>query len=292
MTNNCNSLHPSIQEFSQQVLWTLRITNSCIALLNIIGNSFLIYALKRTGQITNMSLQLIVLMSASDCINGIADLSFTNIILWNGNNSLCYLSVVARLINHLVLGFSFTTVLLIAIDRFLHMRYFQRYQIIVTKRRGRILCLLLFALEIIVAFIHSMPFLKHGKRIGNLVYASCATLITISVIILYYKTVRTINCRVLSMHNPVMQSTMSHSKALMNVALSISICTVFFLTPYIIAGIILEVGRRNHATSSKEIAIFIWFSYIALHTNGVCSCFIFIVQNTPVKRLLKGMIMH
>ena len=290
MTDNFNLFIPSVHNIPNQVLWGLRIANSFIALLNIFGNSFLIYALKRTGQITNMSLQLIVLMSASDCISGITALSLTNMLLWKEYNSINYLKIVTQFIHHAFLGFSFTTVLFIAIDRFLHIKYLQRYPAIVTKRRGRILCLLLFVFEILVSFLYSTPFLKHGTTIGNLMYISCGTLIIISVIILYYKTLRKINCRVLTMHSPLVQNTIIHSKALMNVALSISICMVLFLTPYIIADVLLEVGRHNHATISKELAIFIWFSYVASLANGVCSCMIFIAQNTRIKRLLKGMI--
>ena len=290
MTDNCTLLFPSVRTFSQQVLWALRITNSCIALFNIFGNSFLIYALKKTGQITNMSLQLIVLMSASDCINGIVGLSLTNIILWKEYNSLCYLRVLTRFLSHVFLGFSFTTAQLIAIDRFLHIKYLQRYPIIVTKRRGRILLLALFILHILLAFVSTMPFLKDYKIIGTMVYIFGATLIIISVISIYYKTLRTINSRTLSKRNPIMRSTISYSKALMNVAFGISICMVLCLAPYIIAGIILEVSRRYQTNISKETAILIWFFYVATYANGVCSFLIFIAQNRPVKRLLKEIV--
>ena len=287
MTDNCYSLFPSIHNFSQQELWALRITNSCIALFNIFGNSFLIYALKKTGQITNMSLQLIVLMSVSDCIGGIAALSLTNILLWKTFNSLCYLRSLTQFINHVFIGYSFTAVLLIAIDRFLHIKYLERYPIIMTKRRGRIALLLLFILHILVAFFSSAQFLKDYTTIGSMTYLSGATLTIIAVIVLYYKTIRKINCRILSIRN-----TVSHTKALMNVALSISICMVLFLAPYIIAGIILEVNKRSNTNISKQMAVLIWFFYIASLTNGVCSCIIFIVQNRQIKRLIKEIIYH
>ena len=292
MTDNCDSHFPPIYNFSQQVLWALRITNSCIALLNIIGNSFLIYALKKTGQITNMSLELIVLMSASDCISGMTALFLGNIILTKTFHSLCYLRALAQFISHLFPGFSFTTVLLIAIDRFLQIKHPQRYPIVVTKRRGRILLLGLFILHIPLAFVSTMPLLKDYATIGTMVYICLATSIIISVIFIYYKIIKTIKCRILSMHNCVMRSTMSHSKALMNVALRISISTVFFLTIYIIAGIILEVNRRYLTNISKEMAILIWFFYITIYANGVCSFLIFIAQSRPVKRLLKEIVFH
>ena len=292
MTNNCNSLFPSISNFSPQVLSGLKITNSCIALLNIFGNSCLIYALKRTGQITNMSLQLIVLMSASDCINGVVGLSLTNIILWKERKSLCYLRVATQFMNNVFLSFSFTTVLLIAIDRFLQIKYLQRYSMIATKRKGCILLLFVILCNIAVAFVASMPFLEHHKQIGKPIYLSGATLIIIAVIILYYKTFKTINRRVLSMHDPDMQNTMNHSKKIMKAALSICMCMVLTLSPYIIVGILSEISKHYHGKVSRELVILKCFTYLASLANGVCSCIIFIVQNRSVKRLLKGMIVQ
>ena len=280
----------STHNLSVQVIWPLRITNSCIALFNIFGNSFLIYALKKTGQITNMSLQLIVLMSVSDCINGIIGLSLTNIILWKEHNPLCNIRVATQFTHNLFLSFSFTTVLLIAIDRFLHIKYQQRYPIIATKRRGTILLLFVIFCEALVAFVSSMPFLDHGGKIGQLVYITGATSIIISVAILYYKTFKIINRRVLSMNTPVMKNTFTHNKRIMNAALSISMCMIFTLTPYIIVGILSEISMRSQGKVSKELLTFKWFTYLVSLANGVCSCIIFIAQSRPVKRLLKDMI--
>ena len=290
--DNCSSFIPSIHNFSQQELWALRITNSCLALPNIFGNSFLIYALKRTGQLSSMSLQLIVLMSASDCISGITALTLTNVLLWKEHDSLCYLKVVTQFIHHVSIGYSFTTVLLIAADRFLHIKYLQRYPIIVTRRKGLGLCLLIFILQILAAFVSSMPFLKDYVKISKLVYISGATLIIVSVIVLYYKTVKIISGRVSSMHNPTMQSTMTRIKAATNSAWSISLCMVLTLTPYIICSSIVDVKISRDAGNSRQMTVFKWFTYLGSHTNGVCSCIIFIAQNRPVRRLLQGMIVH
>ena len=292
MTANCTSFIPSIYNLSQQVLWALRITNSFIALLNIFGNSFLIYALKRTGQLTSTSLKLIVLMSASDCINGTVAFSLTNILLWKEYDSICYLKVVTQFIHLLFVAVSFGTILLIAIDRYFHMKYLERYPIIVTKRRGRFLCLLLLVFHILLTSASSMPLMKNYVKIGKLVYISCATLNMIAIIFFYYKTFKLINLRVLSMHNPAMQNSMTHSKKIMNLALSISICTVFTSTPYIIGSIILDIGSTYQGYSVVELAIFKWFVYLLSLANGVCSCVIFISQNSPIKQLLRGITGH
>ena len=292
MAENCTSSIPSVRNFSQQVLWSLRITNSTISLLNIVGNSLLIYALKKTGQITTISIQLIVLMSVSDVISGTVALSLINILLWKQFDSNCYLKVTTQFLHRIFLVYSFLIVLLIAMDRFLHMKYLIRYPLIMPKRRMWNLVCFSFCCCTLIAFFSSMPFFKVYMKIGNMVHTVLAAVCMITVFVLYYKTMKVIDRRVTSMDGIFMQRTIIQIKTLANVALSICICTLILLTPYLIGVIILEVRSRYHAQNTTELAIFKWFTYLALLGSGVCSCAIFALYNRPVKRFIIRMIMH
>ena len=283
---------PSVRNFPQSTLITLRATNSCIALLNIFGNGFLIYALKKTGQTTSLSMQLIILMSSSDCMSGIVALVLINMLLWKTYDSNCTLKVITQFIQLAFVCFSFTTVLLIAIDRYLHIRYLQRYPIIVTMRRGRIVVLATLIYQLLVAFTSSMPFLKNYVSLAKLVQTFGATVGMLAVFILYYKTTKTVKSRVSSMNDLFMKSTMVQAKTLSNAALSISICTAMLLTPYVISVIILDISKIPQVQNSTKLAIFRWFTYVSSLANGFCSCIIFIVQNKPVKRLIKEVMMN
>ena len=292
MPENCTSSIPSVRNFSHEVLWSLRITNSTIGLLNIFGNSLLIYALKKTGQTTAISLQLIVLMSISDVINGTVALFLTNIILWKQFDSDCYLKLTAQFLQRLFLGFSFQIVFVIALDRFLHIKYLQRYPIIVPKRRIRFLVGFIFLSHAMIAFVSSMPFLGVYMKIANLVYICVAAVGVITILVLYYKTTRLIRQRVSSMGSSFMQRTIIQIKTLVNVALSICICTLLLLTPYIIGVVILEVRSRHQAQNATEVAIFRWYANLATLANGVCSCAIFTLYNRPVKQFMIRTIMQ
>ena len=291
MSYKCTFSIPAVGDFSQSTLITLRVINSCIALLNIFGNGFLIYALRKTSQTTSFSLQLIVLMSSSDCINGIVALVLTNILLLKTYDSYCFLKIITQFLHTLFLSFSFTTALLIAIDRYLHIKYLQRYPLIVTKRRGRIIALGTFLCHTVVAFVSSVPLVKYNTKFGKLLTISGATLSMITISVLYYKTMKAINSRVLSStHNLFISSTMVRIKTLANVALSISICMALLLTPYVIGVAIHDLSNGYNTESKAELATFRWFAYLGSHANGVCSCIIFIAQNKPVKRLIKNMV--
>ena len=283
MAERCNSLFPSVRNFSQQVLWSLRITNSIIGLLNIFGNSLLIYALKKTGQTTTISLQLIALMSVSDALCGIVALSFTNILLWKNFDSNCSLILATEFLHRIFVGCSFVTIFLIALDRFLHIKYRQRYSVIVPKRKMRFLVGLVLLHNIMISFMSSMPSLGVYMKVSRLLNAIIVAVGVIGVIVLYYKTTRAINQRVSSMDNIFMQSTVIKVKAMVNVGLSISMCTLIFVTPYVIGFIILKMSG-NH--QPMELAIYIWYAYIGLLANGICSCVIFVLHNKPVKRVI------
>ena len=292
MPENCASSIPSVRDFSQQVLWSLRITNSIIGLLNIFGNSLLIYALKKIGQTTTISLQLIILMSVSDVINGTVALSLTNILFWKRFDSDCNLKLTAQFLQRLFLGFSFQIVFVIALDRFLHIKYLQRYPLIVPKRRIRFMIGFIFLSHTVIAFVSSMPFLEVYMKIANFIYISIATVGVITVLVLYYKTTRLIRYRVSSMNSIFMQRTILQIKTLLNVALSICVCTLLLLTPYIIGVIILEVRSKHQAQNATELAIFKWYANLATLANGVCSCAIFVLYNRPVRRFIIRKIMQ
>ena len=291
MAENCISTITSMRHFSQQVLWSLRITNSTIGLLNVFGNSLLIYALKKTGQTTTISLQLIILMSVSDVISGTVALSLTNFLLWKKFDSNCSLKLITQFLHRVFVGFSFGVVIVIALDRFLHIKYLQRYPIIMPTKRMWYLIFILFLYNLLVGFLSSMPFLKDYSKVVNMVNAFLIAGGMITVFVLYYKTSRAINLRV-SIIDISTQYTAMHIKTIVTVALSISICTLLILAPFIIGNIILEVSGSHRAQNATELAIFKWATYLATLGNGVCSCVIFVLYNRPVKRFILRKIMH
>ena len=225
-------------------------------------------------------------MSVSDVISGTVALSLTNILLWEKFDSNCYLKVATQFLHRLLLGFSYGMVILIALDRFLHIKYLQRYPIIMPERRMYYLICFTFLYYTLTAFISSMPFLRVYMKVGNIVHTLLAAIGMTTVFVLYYKTMRSINRRVSSIDSIVMQSTIAQIKTIFNVALSISICTLALLTPYIIGIIILEVRSSDQEQNRTELTIFKWFTYLTTHVNGVCNCIIFVLYNRPVKQFI------
>ena len=177
-----------------------------LSLSCIIFNSFLIFALQRRKKLKLISYWLIFCLSSSDVFFGIFGLINESLVLklkgacWN--NDLCYST---SCIEFFFTNFSATFLLIIAIDRFIHMRYSLRYQSIMTRGRA----ILLFCFNVIFTFhivvtIMLLPkyqrefLLKHllSYRIYRAVLSLVYLLIVVAVCVLYIITYVSIKKRV------------------------------------------------------------------------------------------------
>ena len=292
MEEDCIAFISSINILSQNVLIALRFFNSCIAVLNIIGNAFLIFALKRTGQTSTLSLQLVIVMSLSDLITGVTALSLTNILLLREYDSSCFLKSLTQFIHMVLVSFSFGTVFVIALDRYLHMKYLHRYSMVMSKRRGYALVLFCLLVQVLIASVISMPFLADVIRIAKIFHTLLATISMIIVFVIYYKACKTMNSTVASIRIPNMHSSMHQNKTMLKAAASITICMGLLISPFVIANTVMEVSKSYRELNVTHVATFKWFTYIGVLANGVCSSLIFILQNRPVRRLLQSLILH
>ena len=274
---------------SQQMLITLRILNSIIALFNILGNSFLIYALKKTGQTTTFSLQLIILMSTSDLATGIVALSLTNALLWRDYDLHCQVNTATQFMHVAFAGFSFSAVLLIAIDRFLHMKYLQRYPLIITKRRAYSMVIFVFSIYLLAAAAFSLPAAHEQIEFLQLGFFLTCIPILVATAILYSKAI-TITRRISALNTTLTQNPNIQSKKILKAAKFIIVGSSVLTTPLIICHIILAIRKHQKVTISLRMVTAKWFAYIIALGNGVCSCSIFILQNRPARLMLISML--
>ena len=284
----CGALLPSIVPIDQQMLITLRVINSMIALLNIIGNAFLIYALKKTGQTATLSLKLVFLMTLSDFLTGVTALSLTNALLWKEFDSACQIKTATQFIHVVFGGFSFSTVFLIALDRFLHMKYLQRYSIIITKRRAYLMIISTFCFHLLSAVLFSLPALEQEIEYLKLAYFMMGIPIVITTFAFYYKAIKATTSRVSFSTTVPTQNPSVHSKKIFKAAKLITLSFGILSTPLMIVHIMLAINRHYKILNAKTITTFKWFSFIVALGNGFCSCSIFFLYNRPARTVLNN----
>ena len=113
-----------------------------IHIANIATNGFIIYALRKLGKLGNISFWFIYCLSISDCFVGLSGLAFETYFLccYIGNNCFAYRCIWEM--REFFLSYSFRLTTVIAIDRSIRMKYLNRYQDVMTKRKAYIVLIL------------------------------------------------------------------------------------------------------------------------------------------------------
>ena len=284
----CTALIPSVDPISPKMLIAMRVINTAIALFSIFGNAFLIYALKKTRQTTTVSLQLILLMSFSDLITGITAISLINALLWKELDSICQIKIATAFIHIVFGGFSFGAVFLIALDRFLHMKYLQRYPIIVTKRRAHLVIVTIFCFFLLSAALFSLPVLHSEIRKIELGFFMAGIPIIITTFVLYNRAIATAKRKVSSSHSAFTQIAHVQSRKIFKAAKLITASFSILLMPMMVSHVFLAINEDENILNAKNLTTFKWLSYIISLANGFCSCVIFILQNRPVRVVLNN----
>lgn len=161
-----------------------------LSLSSIILNSFLIFALRRRKKLKITSYWLIFCLSSSDAFFGMFRLINESLILtitgYCWDNNVCYSTTC---IEAFFSNFSATFLLIIAIDRFIHLRYSLRYQSLMTRGRATFLfCInVIFTFHVVVTIMllpkYQREFLlKH--LLSYRIYRAVLSFVYVSVIVI------------------------------------------------------------------------------------------------------------
>ena len=105
----------------------------------IITNSYLIGALCKLGKIKLISFRLVIYLSLSDVFSGIFGISSNSLVQSTSHTKKSYQAIFfIGLLNTYFMNLSVILVLVIAIDRFIHMKFLLDYQRIMTRKKAAI----------------------------------------------------------------------------------------------------------------------------------------------------------
>ena len=280
---NCLTFIKNVNSVPCIIITLTRLYSIIINIVNVIGNAILIWALCRTQQTKTISFQFIIVMSICDLTSGIFCLPLLTLLSYHEYQKFCWLMLSTQAILTACNYFSAFMVFLIALDRYLHMKYLEQYSRKFTKKRGHFLIIacLLLALFFSIVFIIPLPRLIYSILVT--IYFAIGMLFLISIIILYHKALSTLKRKA----HMVTSTIINKDRALGKAAKRISLCIIVLAGPITILHIIDGVNIRLSIIDPSLIAVCIWFAYITFLGNGSCSSFIFISQNTPIKRFLR-----
>ena len=284
----CFTYIKSLSGIPQVYVALIQIYNVFISILNIAGNALLIWAIFRTQQTKTTSFLFVIAMSCSDFATGVTSLVLFTLLSIERYQKLCWLKLTTQLI--LVFGtlFSIFMTFLIALDRYLHMKYLERYSLIITKKRGHISVVMSASLAILLStiFILQLTYTMH------IIQRACSTIIMYlalgSAIILYYMAIRALKQR----EHQVRGSTINRSRKLSEAAKKISMCILVLSSPLAVVLILDTVGVQFRFLGVSVVNVATWLSYTTYLGNGFCSSIIFISHNTPIRILFRRVIFN
>ena len=292
MTKDCLSVFPSVTEIPGGMLHSIRATNSAIASLNIIGNIFLIYALKQTGQTRTISIKFVASISISGLFNGIIGISATNLLLQEQFQNSCLLNVTSQVVIGSTNPFSYKMLLVIALDRYLHMKLLSRYPSVMSNKRGQCLLfscicstLALVVSQLLVLFMAPEEILVLQVSFGFVFIP-----LVVSMAVLYYKAYKNLHLRATSQVSPIIRNALLESKRFTKVAKRI-VFSVGLLTSPVIVSLALRVGNRfSTFMDHTKFDILLWFGLLFFSAISFSNSVIFILHNRLVKSLLKRLL--
>ena len=253
------------------------------AVFNTTGSSLLLWVLKKTGQTSTISFQFIIMMSISDLIGSISNATILTLITWKKYNMSCWVSSSVRFLLGTLNTFSFFMIVLIALDRYLHMKYLERYHSIFTKRRGHLVAAGAFFIASIINGILLLPLPKRENAIMRMLYVISLCPFLLCIFILYRGAMRALTEKSSQLTSRIITQTRTLSKTAKMVTICITGLTIPFLS---IQAIELADGRKR-LMSSTLINNMKPFAYVTYTFNVFCNSIIFMSQNRPIRMLIK-----
>lgn len=292
MVKACLSGIPSVANLSHDILISLRAINFVICFLNIAGNALLIYALKKTGQTRTISIRFIVFMSISDCVTGINSLFSISLLLWGKFPDYCFLKEFVQTSTNATVIFSIFMIGVIALDRYFHMIYLERYPSKITNRRGYCMAFAGVCCTALVVIMELLMFVFDRNKISILQFGIlCAWIILfVCIVLLYYKAYKSLRLRASSQVSQIMKNTLQESRKFARIARLIIISLGLLTTPMLIFTCIQFFNHLSHFIDQHRLDVFFWFTFLLHTANGFASSIIFMSYNTPVMQLLRRMV--
>ena len=257
-----------------------------IVVFNITCSLLLLWALKKTGQTNTISLQFVIMMSISDLIVSISNAVALPLMTLKGYGTNCWMSWERSLVQ-LFLGtcntFSFFMIILIALDRYLHMKYLERYPSIVTKKRGYLVAVAAFFIASTVQGVLILPISESEIATIQAIYVVSVCPPLLSIFLLYRGAMRALKAK----SNHLTQSIIIQTRSLSNAAKWITICITALTVPLFTMQAIEVTDEDKRLMNSSTINSMKFFAYITYTFNAFCSSIIFMSQNRPIRILLK-----
>ena len=280
------------------------IPNGLIALINIILNSLLTFVLWKLGKLQTISFRFIFIQSSCDVLVGITML-LTRIVIYVTNEHSCSLITYTYIACDSLCGFSAIMITLIAVDRFIHMRFLNRYSDWMNSQRAITMVLFNVFISVIIVGVQVLGHFENSYVFSHVVLNCIAIGLMISASFVYCNAYRSLNRRTRQLNlerslpvnttseannNPagnagalVPRRKRNASQEFLKVMVIVLTSLILTYTPFVVSWTVIYMYRENEQINDK-ILLFHFFSRLFVCINSSLNATLFLSMNRELRR--------
>ena len=271
------------------------ILNAIVDALVIFINSFLMHAIRRLKKYNKISYQLMAILSLSDIFVSITGILFHLTLTLQRCHILSDDNFGVDFTDRSYVFFAYFSaymILLISLDRFVRMKYLNRYADIVTKRRVILQVSIGMMVILVLCFARLTTPTSNESNITYII-SGLSLLVIILIYVLYFRTYFAVRKRVMNLNlNSEITDTSSNrrnaetefAKGMAFVLLSLALAYLPYLAFAVYCGL-MSITMDKRGNDNLDIPVVYagyWVSLIAL-TNSAFNAIILIMCNTELK---------
>ena len=268
--------------------WYFSIANIIMGVPGIFLNSLLSFLLWKFKKLNTISFRFIFIQSVSDVVVGITLVSSRTVFFSINDVDFDKIKSFSDIVCDTLCMFSGNTVLLVAIDRFLHMKLLNRYSGIMTKNRAIMLMLVNAAFCFALLIVEIIGYFDGFYQIFVIVSNFIAIFLVATISGIYCHTFKSVEKRTRESskaRSTVFQSGRNPTKQFQKVIILILTAFVLCSAPIVIFALVQFIfeKRKMH---NEVITVCFFVSRLLVCLNSTLNASIFLTVNKELRELM------
>ena len=271
---------------------TIAVLNFLMMPCTLVANIIVIAGLCRTRQLGTTVNNLFLCLSITDaCIAVVVQTLVGVLFTFFREKPMCGLEVATQFLTFLFGHASGFTIVAVGIDRYVHMKYLQKYNAIMTRTRAKIMIGVSFTSAIGMGLAYTLSTVYNKYQWVNMIILLADLSAVIIIYVAYIEAYSRVKKHVKSTRGLRKGAKNAPSYAMSMITTILLILGAVFVcyVPYVIAGTIgfYQVQIKGRILS-RNTAFLIYLTYLLVYLNSCLNAVIFIYKNDPVRKFFLG----
>ena len=257
--------------------------NVLLMILNLLANIAVLVILFLSKFCQNTSYILLFYLSLSDCLSSlVAQPVYLALIIQYFDQSNCTVEIIANFFGVVLSHTSAYGIAAIAFDRYMRMRYLNRYQYVVNKQRVITTCCIITSVSICDGLIYSLGTKFSVFYISTTIVKAIDFFVFTSIVVTYLLTVKTVRGHLKNSTSKRLLQNVNRTVTKLASRMLIFLFSSFgiYTTIYVIYSVyIKKAGKAGE--SWPNFALFC--TYLIMYCNSLANAVLFLINNKKVK---------